>query len=88
MQKQKFLDVIFKIFLVFGVQQNNYGKKCAANQKRLRTTGQRHTVSYKKASIIFHFLKDSVSYIKVSIIINCFSHKLKSREFSYFKFQK
>ncbi len=37
-QKQKFLGVIFKIFLVFGVQQIFFDEKCAANQNRLRTT--------------------------------------------------
>ncbi len=36
MQKQKFLAVIFKIFLVFGVSQKKISdEKCAANQSRL-----------------------------------------------------
>ncbi len=37
MQEQKFLDVIFKIFLVFMCGKKNSYEKCAANQKRLRT---------------------------------------------------
>ena len=38
MQKQKFLDVIFKIFLVFVCRKKFLAERCAANQKRLRTT--------------------------------------------------
>jgi len=38
MQKQKFLDIIFKIFLILVCCKKISDKKCAANQKRLRTT--------------------------------------------------
>jgi len=38
MQKQKFLGVIFKNFLVLVCRKKISGEKCVANQKRLRTT--------------------------------------------------
>jgi len=34
MQTQKFLDIIFKIFLVSGSRKKIPDKKCAANQKK------------------------------------------------------